>query len=518
MVSQHTSVASTPTVNKKLPSYIKIFSGDDDFVTGPTCKVPHLVDGISTAFTKATGWQLAPESVDIDENQPFTVAESATDDRVSREDADCLADMIGGLFDELTRTQRALWEREGELAAAVPLVSRPEDEQFQMAERLQAVLQGAADAVSCQAAGLYLLDEDTSHLKLRSHWGLPADRLVAAARRLRGSKADLEALTGHAVVLERADRFDVWNAPEEYACAICVPVSTATVPLGTLWIFGTNEQSFSDAQVNLIEIIAGRLACELEREILLRERAELAPHCESDPAAPASWQNQQWMGVVAADGWQTVAVAGERDRTSKLSGDSWTSYEFEDGRLSLTLGAAHQRGVAGAVTSAMFGGAAQLVRATLDPAARLNRINDAVAVLSAGDQACTTVGVTLTPDADEIQFSTAGDIRLFVIRPHGWEVVGCPSPAVGVTTDAIYQPAMATLEAGDVLLAVASAPVRASRRDSEQYLGAKDLAESFLHHHHLSPRQLAELATSLLDSKPHVWPHRPALLIARREP
>lgn len=47
---------------------------------------------------------------------------------------------------------------------------------------------------------------------------------------------------------------------------------TATVPVGTLWIFGSQPQDFSDEQVNLIEIVAGRLAAELEREILLRQR------------------------------------------------------------------------------------------------------------------------------------------------------------------------------------------------------------------------------------------------------
>ena len=84
-------------------------------------------------------------------------------------------------------------------------------------------MRGAAQAVDCQAAGLYLLDDDTRFLKLRATWGLPPSRLAAEPRRLRGSKADLEALTGHAVALERATRFEHWNAPEEFGSAVCVP-------------------------------------------------------------------------------------------------------------------------------------------------------------------------------------------------------------------------------------------------------------------------------------------------------
>ena len=71
--------------------------------------------------------------------------------------------------------------------------------------RLEAVLRGGTEAVDCQAAALYLLDDATSQLKMRSCWGLPLDRLAAPARPLKGAVADLEALLGHAVVIEDTD-------------------------------------------------------------------------------------------------------------------------------------------------------------------------------------------------------------------------------------------------------------------------------------------------------------------------
>src|SRR6185503_3808708 len=183
-----------------------------------------------------------------------------------------LALAMGNLLGEMNRLKRALWEREAELAAGVPVAKRTDNEPH-LAERLESVLQGGTQAVGCQAAGLYLLDEATSELKLRAAWGLPNERLLAPARPLRGSVADLEALVGHAVVLEDTSLLPHWRCPEDYPAAVCVPVSSPTVPLGTLWIFSERSRDFSPQETNLIEIIAGRLAADLEREMLLASGA-----------------------------------------------------------------------------------------------------------------------------------------------------------------------------------------------------------------------------------------------------
>ena len=83
---------------------------------------------------------------------------------------------IAGLLSEQARLRHALWQREAELAAGVPVAARPDDA-VHLAERLAAILKGGADAVGCQAAGLYVLDETTTTLKLRAAHNLPHDRL-----------------------------------------------------------------------------------------------------------------------------------------------------------------------------------------------------------------------------------------------------------------------------------------------------------------------------------------------------
>src|SRR5262249_30680354 len=155
-----------------------------------------------------------------------------------------------------------------ELAAGVPVASR-QGEEPHLAERLEAVLKGGAEAVGCQAAGLYLLDEATSELKLRAVWRLPEERLLAPARPLRGAVADLEALVGHAVMLEDTSLLPHWRCPEDFPAAVCVPVSSPSIPLGTLWTFSDRPRDFTPEETNLLEIVAGRLAADLEREMLL---------------------------------------------------------------------------------------------------------------------------------------------------------------------------------------------------------------------------------------------------------
>ena len=144
------------------------------------------------------------------------------------------------------------------------------DEPEQFTRLLESVLQAGADSCECQAAALYMLDDATSTLQLRASVGLPVERQSQPPRPLKGAIADLEALLGHSVALERASAFGPWRVPEEFAAALCVPVSSPTIPLGTLWFFSDHPRDFTDRQTNFAEVIAGRLAAELERAILLR--------------------------------------------------------------------------------------------------------------------------------------------------------------------------------------------------------------------------------------------------------
>jgi phosphoserine phosphatase RsbU/P len=191
----------------------------------------------------------------------------------SPEAAGQLADAISRLYDQLGRARQIIRHRDAELAAGVPVIARA-DEPERFAKLLESILRGGAEACECQAAALYMLDDATTTLKLRSSFGLPVERLMQPPRPLKGAIADLEALLGHAVALERASAFGPWRVPEEFAAALCVPVSSPTIPLGTLWFFSDRPRDFTDRQTNVAELVAGRLAAELERATLLAQIGE----------------------------------------------------------------------------------------------------------------------------------------------------------------------------------------------------------------------------------------------------
>lgn len=209
---------------------------------------------------------------------------------------------IGTILKEIARLQEIVWQQAAELATAVPVVADLSGRN-RWAERLEAVLRAGGEAVGADAAALYLLDDATTCLKLRSVWGLPRGKLVQPPRPLRGAIADLEALLGHVVVLEDLARMPTWQAPEKgFGAAVCVPVATETTLLGTLWVFSKHPRPFSSQQTNILEVVAGRLAAELERQVLLAEATRW--NCWKE----ALLHLQQWQ----EDQEAAVAVQGQR--------------------------------------------------------------------------------------------------------------------------------------------------------------------------------------------------------------
>ena len=237
---------------------------------------------------------------------------------VPRPAAESLAASIADLLGELLETRHALGRREAELAAGVPMVPHREEEKH-LAERLQAALLAGGEAVGCDAAALYLLDEGTSELKLRSSWGLPFDRLTAPARPLQGAVADLEALLGHAVVLNDDSLMATWNVPEDFPTAVCVPVSSPTTLLGTLWVFSNEKRDFNDRETNIVEVVAGRLASDLEREMLLRSAVDGAGLQKQVAAAERLQRNGLPTIAPLLDGWDLAGSSAQADRSAGRS-------------------------------------------------------------------------------------------------------------------------------------------------------------------------------------------------------
>jgi serine phosphatase RsbU (regulator of sigma subunit) len=434
-------------VVKPVPSYLKLQSQDFE-VSPPDIEECARLDSVCQAFAAATGWPLAyqdgsagdqaellwsapvnpgvgasPGHFRIELGGARQVADIAA--RIPLESAEPLAAAIATLVEQNLSLRRSLWEREAELAAGVPLTLRSDEPQH-LAARLESTIKAGAQMLDCFAGALYTLDEATSQLKLRSSWGLPADRLSQPARPLATALADLEALLGHAIALANTESFRPWNVPEVCQAAVCVPVSSPTMPLGTLWFFCDRSRDFTAAQTNLAEVIAGRLATELDRALLLHEQVQAIGVLKQIEAA--SRQQQHALATVAPpiEGWE---VAGWTAQTAALGGAVHEWRALPDGRLVLLVADCGDGGIAGALTAAALCSALcsecdhfcadrdhSRHEQSNDARAILLRLHELLAAASAGDQWAGAALAIVDAARGEIEIASAGRPTALVLK------------------------------------------------------------------------------------------------------
>ena len=458
---------------KSAPKHIKLFEDHSPKVTRPQIETIGSLPGVLRAFGHATGWSLRyvagselGESTDLTWSAPVNPGvgttpghlrlgpiglESAshTTEPVDAELARELASSLAGLLEEFLQTRDSLWKREAELAAGVPLVTHA-DQKKHLAERLEAVLRGGAEAVGAHAAALYLLDEATTELKLRSSWGLPFDRLTAPARPLKGAVADLEALLGHAVVLEDTDMMRYWKVPENFPAAVCVPVATSTTILGTLWVYCDEKRDFNDQQTNILEVVAGRLAADLDREMLMREGVDGA-QLKRQVGCAERLQHSQLPGISPLlDGWE---LSGWTDQSQAVGGDFYDWFCLPGGLLAATVGDAMDQGIEAAMS-------ANALKAALRAHGQYHR--DAEQVLrkanltmwtgSAGDQSASVLYGLIETATGRISYTAAGDLGVVAMRPAGWDSLASPSLPLGGSPEGDFEPCGHELKPGEALV------------------------------------------------------------------
>ena len=368
---------------------------------------------------------------------------------IQLEQARPLALAVARMLGEINQLKRSIWEREAELAAGVPVSARPDEEEH-LAQRLTSVLKSGAESIGCQAAGLYLLDDATSTLKLRATFGLPHSKLLDAPRPLRGAVADLEALVGHAVVLEDTSLLPHWRCPEPFAAAVCVPVASPTMPLGTLWIYSDRKREFSAEQTNMVEIVAGRIAADLEREMLLTESSQ-AKSRERIYEAAARWQQDRLPSIAPLlSGWE---VAGWTQQADALGGDFHDWAVLPDGRLAIAVADAHGRLVeAGLNAAALHAALKAHAGYRHDAGELLTRLSETLWTASAGDQFASLLYGTIEPESGRLEYAQAGETIGLVVRHEGEELLSTTLPPLGAEPECRYAMERQELAAGDVLV------------------------------------------------------------------
>jgi hypothetical protein len=449
-------------VTKDIPDFLKLHVEEATQTAPPRPENGRELAPLCRAFQEVTGWSLRLEPYSADGERDASGDSSsqyAFRLEPSRDETDplpielykarSLATSVVALVGALEETRDAVWHREADLAAGVPVTSHTREEEH-LAQRLEAVLKGGAQAVGCQAAAVYLLDEATTELKLRACWGLPRQRLLAPPRPLKGSMADLEALVGHAVVLEDTRILPQWKSPEAYPSAVCVPVASPTEPLGTLWMFCERPRDFTPEQTNLVEIIAGRVASELQREVLLRECVQ-TKHADRHLLRVVEWQNDRLPSITPLlDDWE---LAGWADAGDAPRGGFYDWCVPPDGSLAVAVGCADGTTMEAALTCAALHGALRAHSAYRHSASQMiNRVNETVWNSSAGGQLGALFYALIAPEKGAVEYCSAGSVGAVLATMGKFRHISQGRAPLGSQPSDIHKSRRLRLERGDVLV------------------------------------------------------------------
>lgn len=183
---------------------------------------------------------------------------------VGRAVASDLASTALEIAKRLASARKTIRRNQAELAARASVIATPEA-QDSLDKRLETILSDVVMACGCDAAVIYTLDDDTSNLSARTVFGMSPSVIDKPPRGLESSRTDVETMVRSVVMIDsvHATTLDTWNTPEECAAGICAVINSGDVPIGTLWLFSNQTQTFTNADSAAARMAARAIGVEL---------------------------------------------------------------------------------------------------------------------------------------------------------------------------------------------------------------------------------------------------------------
>jgi phosphoserine phosphatase RsbU/P len=469
-------------VTKTIPSYLRLHSGSKKTSGAAASAALDPIARFWHAYTNATGWR-----VDSSRGRQFSSGSASLVDgtsvknvkrvvtlrpalenallgdetsladmpAVSEELAQQLAIAASELANEYRLSIETLRHQESELAAA-DLPAETTDNGSRIGDRLQKILTQVIAATRSDSAAIYMLDEQTTSLKMRASVGLPSSRLLAPARPLRGSRGDLESLVCDVVLIDDLEGTlsATWNSPEAHPSAIVVKIEEDDLPVGTLWIWSDARRSFDDCDGASAQLAATAIAGELAKFKMSRQRHRWSVTSNSIQTA-AQWQMRQLPPAMElapgyfVDGWT---------ESSRPWACSWHSWEvLPDGTIAIALAEAEETQLDGAMIAATaraaFAAHSNYRHSVTD---MLSRVSDSLWQTNTGDQIVSMLYAHLDPDTGEGQIASAGLIQAIIAGKRGFRPLcsGSQSDPLASRVDCRLASSSFRLQAGEVLVAV----------------------------------------------------------------
>lgn len=428
-----------------------------------------------SAFAQATGWRIcsatphqklhtaAQEQGTNAAVQPLNkryrlvadapidgVLDMVGDATVTSEDtAWALLAQIDALVQSLNSAEQAIKHQEAQLASSVGVNIRADESEL-LAAKLQETLHRAAAQTASDAAAIYLLDDSTSMLKMRSCWGLSSSSLSKPARDLRGSMADLEALLGNAVLLENVAVAKEWGCPEDFAAALCLPIGSPTMPHGTLWLWSNHIRDFSSDHIESAKAATEKILVDIERSILADEVLKLRSVSRGVESASLI----QATRLPDAQPLHTdYEIAGWTFQGQSLGGNFHTWNYGKSGEIIAALGDAELGGTSGALVATTL----QTIVETCwnskhEPKQVLRKANDMLWAAEDGDWRSSLAYLQLNANTGSGLYGLSGSIQAFQVNASGYRPLKGTSTFLGQQPDTTFERNTVRLEGGDMLV------------------------------------------------------------------
>ncbi len=464
---------------RKLPSHLKIHVEESAHgqQQGP-CSYDSVE--LMQAFTKATGW--IPRSLTTTPHMGASDAEGKrpplrqriqliSSDPIdgaldydpeamlemssftSEDTAWQLFEQIDALVGQLEEAESKLKVQEAQLATTIAVSIRA-DEAEVLSSRLEESLQRCAEQTGSDAGAVYLLNETTSQLEMRSCWGMPTNRLSQPARNLRGSMGDLEALMGNAVLLENTSLAAEWNCPEKYAAAMCLPIGSPTMPQGTIWLFSDHVRDFSATDIEIAKSTSDKVLADIERSVLAEEvlrgrgvdrQLEEAGLTQSARLPTAQPLHQDY--DIAGWTFQGQAVGGNFH--------NWTMNRHQ--KICAAIGESRPAGVVGALVATSLQTVIETCWNTKHHTDQvLRRANDLLWETHDSDWRSSLAYMILDPQTGMLELSLAGKIQAFVFGSHGYRMINGTTTELAQQPDTEFRRQEISMEAGELLVFASS--------------------------------------------------------------
>ena len=426
-------------VTKTIPNYLRIHRGNKPTTTQVI--PPHdSMRCFWDAYSDVTGWRIDQRASrnDVMELLPAVnteTSEMGVSATVSKLAASRLAESAARLAEELQRNREAMRRQEVELASRAPIMATDGD-RARVADRIEKTLADAAAACRCDAAAIYLLDEETQFLKARAVFGLPTQRLEEQARPLRGSRADLEAMVEDVVMIEdlNASSLDAWNSPEPFSAGICAAIPSDGIPIGTLWLFSDEKTAFSSAETATARFAASQIGLELA-QARVGSQDELK-NLREPVRDLAQWQYESLpVGATVAEGWRVDGLIESPNDWAT----GWHVWDvLPDGTVMIAIAESVDQSVKGAMSAAIARAALSAHTGYRHTSAQLIQcISDTLWQTSTAEQLMSILYARVDPESGEGEIVSAGSISAMIASRYGFRpMLDGPSDPLNTHIDA----------------------------------------------------------------------------------